>query len=59
MEPISFIASLPDLQSSITMNPVDRSARIKLDIPGSDIAQVVSLLQISDMALKVTIEPIE
>lgn len=54
---IEFIASLPPLMSAINMNGEDRSSRVKLDIPGSEISKVVRLLSYTGQTFKVTIEP--
>lgn len=43
-EQITFIASLPPIQSAISMDGMGDGARIKLDIPRSD-ASAVLLLQ--------------
>lgn len=55
MEDIKFTASLPAIQSAVTFDGNGDGARIKLDIPGSDIAQVAKLLLLTGRTFKVTI----
>jgi len=57
---IIFLASLPPIQSAITMDGLGDGARIKLDIPRSD-AQAVLLLQTmgAGKPLRVTIEVLD
>ena len=54
MEPIRFIASLPDIQSAISVG--GDGARVKLDIPDSDLAQVLRLVLLKGQAFTVTVE---
>lgn len=56
---IIFTASLPDILSAINIAGVDGNIRIKLDIPASDMLQVVQLQAMVGKAFKVTIEPID
>lgn len=58
---ISFLASLPDILSAVSLSGFkDSGARIKLDIPASDVGAVVLLQQKgAGRLLKVTIEIIE
>jgi hypothetical protein len=58
---ITFAASLPDILSAISLSGVqDSGARIKLDIPASDVGAVVLLQQKgAGKLLKVTIEVVE
>lgn len=53
---IEFIASLPPIQSAININGMGDGARIKLDIPASDIEQVIKLQKMTGKAFKVIIE---
>lgn len=55
---INFIASLPDILSAVSLSGFkDSGARIKLDIPASDVGAVVLLQQKgAGHLLKVTIE---
>ena len=52
---ISFMASLPDIQSSIQIGG-DGATRVKLDIPESELAEAVKLVLLKGMAFKVTID---
>ena len=51
---IEFIASLPNIQSALSIG--GDGARLKLDIPESDLAQVLKLVLLKNQAFKVTIE---
>ena len=55
---IHFMASLPPIQSAISLDGLGDGARIKLDVPASDV-QAVLLLQAfyAGKAFKITIEP--
>ena len=57
MEPIRFMASLPDIQSAISIGGGEQdSSRVKLDIPGTEIASVVKLLLLRGQCFVVTVE---
>lgn len=56
---IIFTASFPALQSAISIDGLGQGARIKLDIPASDMLQVVQLQAMVGKAFKVTVEEIE
>lgn len=53
---IEFTASLPDILSAISVAGQDGNSRIKLDIPASDIEQVIKLQKMTGKAFKVIIE---
>jgi len=55
---IEFIASLPDIQSAISIGG-DGATRVKLDIPESELAQAVKLVLLKGKAFNVKIEVIE
>ena len=55
---IEFIASLPDIQSAISIGG-DGATRVKLDIPESELAQAVKLVLLKGKAFSVKIEVIE
>jgi len=59
MEKIVFTASLPDILSAINIAGQDGNSRIKLDIPASDVAAVVQLIEMKGQSFKVTIEEVE
>lgn len=61
MTKITFVAYLPDILSAVSLSGVaDSGARIKLDVPASDVGAVVLLQQKgAGKLLKVTIEVIE
>ena len=58
MEKIVFTASLPDILSAINIAGQDGNSRIKLDIPASDVAAVVQLIEMRGQVFKVTIEQV-
>jgi len=59
MEKIEFIASLPDILSAINIAGQDGNSRIKLDIPASEIEEIIKLISMKGQAFKVTIEKCE
>ena len=52
---IKFTASLPPIQSAINLDGNGDGARIKLDIPRSDILEVLKLQALAGESFKVTI----
>ena len=54
--PIVLLASLPPLQSAITISG-DGGARIKLDVPESEMDAVMRLAGLRGVVFRVTIEP--
>jgi hypothetical protein len=56
---IQFIASLPPITSAISVSGMGEGARIKLDIPQSELYAIVQLQLLCGQAFNVTIEPIE
>lgn len=56
MEKITFIASLPPIQSAINLDGLGDGARIKLDVPRSDVEAILKLQGLAGMSFKVTIE---
>ena len=55
---IAFIASLAPLQSAITLDGQGDGARIKLDVPATDVGAVLLLQRFfTGTAFRVTIEP--
>jgi hypothetical protein len=57
MKKIEFIASLPPIQSAINIDGQGNGARIKLDIPATELNRVIELQGYIGMSFKVTIEP--
>lgn len=53
---IEFSASLPPIQSALNISGNGDGARIKLDVPGSDMAQVLKLVLLTGKVFKVTVE---
>ena len=56
---IEFIASLPPIMSAISVDGIGNGARIKLDIPASEMLQVVQLQTFVGKLFKITIEKYE
>jgi len=56
MEKITFIASLPPIQSAINLDGQGDGARIKLDIPRSDVEAILKLQGLAGTSFRVTIE---
>jgi len=56
---IEFIASLPPIQSAISVNGMGDGARVKLDIPGTNLEEVIKLQLLAGKIFKVKIEPID
>lgn len=56
-EPISFIASFPNIQTAIRVAG-DGGARILLDIPEDELPAIARLLLMRGKAIKVTVEDI-
>lgn len=56
---ITFVASLPAIASALNISGNGDGARIKLDVPGTDLPQVLKLTLMTGQAFKVTIEPME
>lgn len=52
---ITFTASLPPIQSAINLDGNGDGARIKLDIPRSDIKAILELQQMTGKSFKVVI----
>ena len=51
---IKFMASLPNIQSALSIG--GDGARLKLDVPETDLAQVLKLVLLKGVAFKVTVE---
>lgn len=57
MAKFSFIASLPPIQSAISVSGQGDGARIKLDIPQTELPAIINLQLLAGQTFKVTIEP--
>ncbi len=58
-EKIQFIASLPPIQSAVAIGG-DQAARIKLDIPSSELSELLKLVAYyAGKTFRVTVEPDE
>ena len=57
---VSFLAAFPDLQSTFSMSGIGDGARLKIDIPRSDV-EVVTLLHLyfTEKPLRITIEALD
>ena len=56
MDNISFIASLPAIQSAILISGDGNGAKIKLEVPQSEISEILKLSSLYGKCFKVTIE---
>ena len=57
IEKIEFIASLPPITSAILVSGNNEGARIKFDIPASELYSIIQLQVLAGQSFKVTIEP--
>jgi len=57
MEKFSFTASLPPIQSAISVSGQGDGARIKLDIPQTELPAIINLQLLAGQTFRVTIEP--
>jgi len=57
-EPLTFLASIAPLQSAITIAS-DGGARVKIDIPESEMPAIVRLMLYRGQRLRITIEAVE
>jgi hypothetical protein len=55
-EVCSFRASLPPIQSAVSVSGNGEGARFKLDVSESEMPQAIRLMMLRGMAFKVTIE---
>lgn len=56
-ERVEFVAAIPDLASAITVDgEADAGGRLKLDVPGTDIAPLLRLIAWRGKLLRVTVE---
>lgn len=55
---VEFTGSLPPIQSAISVSGTSEGARIKIDVPQSEMEAVLKLQLLAGYAFKVTIEPI-
>lgn len=53
---ISFMASLPPIQSAISLDGQGDGARVKIDVPRSDIEAVLKLQGLAGRVFRVTVE---
>jgi len=57
-EPLTFIASIAPLQSAIQISH-DGGARVKIDIPESEMPAIVRLMLYRGQRLKITLEALD
>lgn len=58
MVEITFVASLPPIQSAITLAGNGDGARVRLEIPGTEVPEVLKLVLLTGQAFTVTIRAI-
>ena len=56
---IQFMASLPPITSAISVSGIGEGARVKLDIPATEMLAVVQLQLLCGQVFKVTIEKVD
>lgn len=56
---IEFIASLPPIQSAINIDGLGDGARVKLDIPASEMQKVIELQKFTGCSFRVRIEALD
>ena len=54
MMKINFNASLPDIQSALSVGGT--GARLKLDVPETDLAEIIKMVMVKGKLLRVTVE---
>jgi hypothetical protein len=59
MDKITMIASLPPIQSAVNLDGQEGNARVKLDIPQSELPQVIKLMLYRGQVFRITVEPLE
>lgn len=59
MDKIIMIASLPPIQSAVNLDGQEGNARVKLDIPQSELPQVIKLMLYRGQVFRITVEPLE
>lgn len=57
MDRFSFIASLPPIQSAISVSGQGDGARIKIDVPQSELEAILKLQLLAGQAFKITVIP--
>lgn len=56
LDKITFIASLPPIQSVIHVSGLGDGARVKLDVPQSEMAAILRLQLLAGQCFKITVE---
>lgn len=59
MEPVTFLASFPPIQSAIKRSGDSGGMRIQLDIPETEMANAAMLLAMVQHRLRVTVEIVQ
>ena len=59
MEKISILATMPDIQSWLTIHGKDGLGRIKFDTPRDELPQVLKLTLMAGKLLRLTVEVVE
>lgn len=57
MEKFHFLASLPPIQSAISVSGQGDGARVKIDIPQSELEAILKLQLLAGQVFRVIIEP--
>jgi hypothetical protein len=56
---ITFLASLPPIQSAVSISGTGEGARVKIDIPESHLPQAMKLMLLRGSCFEVTVRVIE
>lgn len=56
---IEFMASLPPIQSAIQLDGMGDGARVRLEVPRSDVEAVLKLQELTGQSFRVVIEPLD
>lgn len=57
--PVTFVCSMPPIQSAIKVSGMGDGMRVQFDIPESEMASAVLLLGMRDKVLKVSVEVVK
>lgn len=59
LEPISFLASLPPIQSAMSVSGNHNGMRMKIDIPETEVPIAIKAMLFAEKLIRVTIEVAE
>jgi len=59
MDKLTFLATMPDIQSWLTIHGKDGVGRIKLDTPRGELPQVLKMTLMAGQLLRITVEAVD